>query len=853
MNLAGHGCLGKVNKILSCHTSLICILLLIFNQPLANSSVVEKSSYPINPIRDQVSSSSEKYQEPITVDSAPEKSDDHVESNNDDDDESSTSFPHDHPLDAIHYAAVVSAAVRSGLREAKELYEKIEPDLYQKDLVIRGDHPSVYLAAINNQTPRAKELARIAYATLKATSVLKEQLAQFRDEREPPLTDVSLRQTPLQFNSNCPSKRQIDELCLPWTAQGYKYRSVDGTCNNLNNPQWGSAFQPFARFLPPEYEDGVSTIRKSVIAGNDLPSARRISTGVHKDVSRPSSTFTLMLMQWGQFLDHDLTATSQTRSFNHSIPKCCRIPLHLSHPDCLPIGVPADDEYFNGSISCMEFIRSSPVPRSDCTLGPREQLNQLTSWLDGSVIYGSTDEDLKNLRLFKKGKLQYSFMPSRKSLLPRLHHFHEGECVVTSPRLFCFHAGDARVNEQPGLAAMHTVWLRQHNLIAEKLNTMNPQWSEEVVFQETRKIVIAMVQHISYREFLPLLLGPNVMKAFGLRLLKTGYFTGYDDTADATVPNSFASAAFRFGHSLVQPTINRCDEAHREMPYKVDLSQEMMIPSNLHNLGEVDRISLGLASQRAQRRDEFITSQLTNHLFKTQGHKGLDLAAINIQRGRDHGLPPYLKWREACGLMKPILNNKSLETWNEFGEATGILPEKVRMLASVYESPWDVDLFPGGMVELPVKGGLVGPTFACIIGQTFRNLRRGDRFWYENPGQFTVTQLRAIRNTTLARVICDTSDAIQTVQPIIFLAPHLQKNPHASCTDHKSIPAVSLSPWAQGYLDNGGNSQNRVSDAPEEPSFYSIAEVIDPSEGLSTDEYASIALEHLDKSHIFTK
>ena len=99
--------------------------------------------------------------------------------------------------------------------------------------------------------------------------------------------------------------------------------------------------------------------------------------------------------------------------------------------------------------------------------------------MDGSVVYGSTDEDLKNLRLFKSGKLQYSYMPSRKSLLPRLHHFHEGECVLTSnPRLFCFHAGDARVNEQPGLAAMHTVWLRQHNLIAEKLHTMNPQWSE---------------------------------------------------------------------------------------------------------------------------------------------------------------------------------------------------------------------------------------------------------------------------------------------------------------------------------------------------------------------------------------
>ncbi|CAG7822546.1 unnamed protein product, partial [Allacma fusca] len=643
--------------------------------------------------------------------------------------------------------------------------------------------------------------------------------------------------------------RQNDELCLPWAFQGYKYRSVDGACNNLVNPQWGSAFQPFARFLPPDYDDGISTVRKST-SGNELPSARLVSTSVHKDVSRPSSTLTLMLMQWGQFLDHDLTATSQTRSFNHSIPKCCRVPLNLSHPDCLPIDVPEYDVFFNDT-RCMEFIRSSPVPRPDCTLGPREQLNQLTSWLDGSVIYGSTDEDLKALRLFESGKLSYSYMPNRKSLLPRLQHFHEGECVLTSPRLFCFHAGDTRVNEQPGLAAMHTIWLRQHNLIAEQLTAINPQWSEEVLFQETRKIVIAQVQHISYREFLPLLLGPSVMKAFGLRLLKTGYYSLYNETIDGTVPNVFATAAFRFGHSLVQSQLYRCDEAHREMPHKVDLSQELMIPSNLHNLGEVDRISLGLASQKAQRRDEFITSELTNHLFRTQGHKGLDLAAINIQRGRDHGLPPYLKWREACGLLKPLLNNKSLETWEDFAEATGIFPEKVAMFSSVYESPWDVDLFPGGMVELPVKGGLVGPTFSCIIGQTFRNVRRGDRFWFENPGQFMSAQLRALRNTTLARVICDTSDAIRTLQPIIFLAPHLQKNPHASCTDYKSIPRVSLEAWKE--LPSSTDDSPKIhAEPPEQPSFYSLAETFEsPPEGSATDEI-DFTLENLDKFRMFT-
>lgn len=99
----------------------------------------------------------------------------------------------------------------------------------------------------------------------------------------------------------------------------------------------------------------------------------------------------------------------------------------------------------------------------------------------------------------------------------------------------------------------------------------------------------------------------------------------------------------------------------------------------------------------------------------------------------------------------------------------------MQLFSQVYDDPWDVDLFPGAMVEYPVKGGLLGPTFSCIIAQTFRNLRRGDRFWFENPTEFTETQLRAIRNITLARVMCDNSDAIETIQPIVFLAPNPQK------------------------------------------------------------------------------
>lgn len=108
-----------------------------------------------------------------------------------------------------------------------------------------------------------------------------------------------------------------------------------------------------------------------------------------------------------------------------------------------------------------------------------------------------------------------------------------------------------------------------------------------------------------------------------------------------------------------------------------------------------------------------------------------------------------------------------------------------------------VDLFPAAMVENPIKGGILGPTFSCIIGQTFSNLRRGDRFWYENPGQFTPSQLQVIRNTSLSRVLCDTSDGIRTMQPIVFLLPDEKRNPRVDCSKTDIIPQLDLTHWKQ--------------------------------------------------------
>lgn len=212
---------------------------------------------------------------------------------------------------------------------------------------------------------------------------------------------------------------------------------------------------------------------------------------------------------------------------------------------------------------------------------------------------------------------------------------------------------------------------------------------------------------------------------------------------------------------------------------------------NIWSFGSVDRLLLGLCNQPSQRRDEFIGDELTNHLFQFQGTPfGLDLASINIQRGRDHGLPPYTAWREPCGL-KPV------KSWLDLQKIMS--PETAHRFKHIYKHIDDIDLFSGGLAEKPVRGGLVGPTFACIIAQQFLNLRKGDRFWYENDGfesSFTPAQLQQIRHITLGQVLCQTLTEIETVQPFVFLSVDSFRNLRLSCDDSR-MNSFDLSAWVE--------------------------------------------------------
>lgn len=690
---------------------------------------------------------------------------------------------------------IISRVAEYGINKTNHLTYVMEPQLFNDGYLLKHGHPGLFLAAFNKQKQKSKDLASFGYASLKASELLSKRFLLTRQQSLFGLGQVSLRNTALF--EGCPVKSEaFDEVSCP--AYSVMYRTMDGTCNNIDMPEWGAAYRPFARFLPPDYSDGIESLRVSV-RGGDLPNPRKTSATIHRSLNRPSFRITMMVMQWGQFLDHDITATAQSRGFNHSVPKCCNehegipLPEVFRHPDCLPILIPSTDPFYSQwNHTCMEFVRSSPAPRANCALGPRDQINQVTSFIDASNVYGSDDQEMANLRLWEDGMLKYKPVRFRKPLLPPLDHFVEGECRENSRNLHCFLAGDIRVNEQPALTSMHTVWLREHNRLVLELSQINPHWNDDRLFFETRKIVGAMMQKITFGEWLPAVLGPAVMKVFRLPLQKFGYYRGYRASTNPSATNAFGSAAFRFGHSLVQQTLMRCDKTGRKVPFTIKLHQELMNPSNIHNFGSVDRLMLGLVFEMAQGRDVYMTNELTRHLFQTPGHHyGMDLAALNIQRGRDHGLPSYNIWREQCGLHR----------FSNWGELLQVMDDDtVGRLAAVYKHVDDIDLFPGGLAEKPVIRGLIGPTFACILGQQFLNLRRGDRFWFENGGfvsSLSPDQLRELRKVTLARVMCDNLDDIDEVQPSVFRPPTENgRNVRLSC-DNDDIPRVDLTVWKE--------------------------------------------------------
>ena len=498
---------------------------------------------------------------------------------------------------------------------------------------------------------------------------------------------IKLRAPP-QF---CPFSSNIN--CNP----NSKYRIIDGSCNNLKSPMIGRSTTPYKRYMTTAYDDGRNEPRTRSLVNRFqlLPNPRSIALAIHDPLDVPSKLSNMGVM-FGQFIDHDFTMSAAATS--------ARCSCNSRTSDCLNIMTPRDD-FMNFDQACMVLTRSgASFQKFNCTFDFREQLNLLTHFLDLSQLYGNDEAEQRSLRSFFNGRLKSSRI--RRFDREFLPFATRGTCAEETNERLCFQSGDKRTSQNMMLVSIHTVWLREHNRIAQILQRLNPTWSDEDLFQETRRITISEYQNIIYSEWLPILLGKSLMEKFSLNTLPSDYFFGYSEDVNPSLANEFSTAAFRFGHTLLRSTLSKTNSALQQFS-NITLNSVMLRTSEAYVNGGLDSICRGLLVDPGTSFDNHITDEVQNHLFETSVGPTFrfSLSAINIMRGRDHGLPPYNEFRKFVGLSEA----KSFDDFDEIPRSTQ------ETLKRIYGNVKDIDPFTGGISETPIEEGILGPTFACKL------------------------------------------------------------------------------------------------------------------------------------------
>ncbi|XP_075450672.1 myeloperoxidase [Ascaphus truei] len=576
-------------------------------------------------------------------------------------------------------------------------------------------------------------------------------------------------------------------LYLPKTCPNSPYRTITGECNNRRFPSFGVSNSPYSRLLPAEYEDGLALPKgwteNKKINGFALPLARAVSNEItrfpnaNQTLDRQRS---LMFMQWGQWIDHDLDLAPETPARSTFLQGVdCDVSC-VREPPCFPLRIPPNDPRIRNN-DCIPLFRSSPACKKGSPV--REQMNILTSYIDASQVYGSTNQ-LATLLRNNANQLGLMAVNNRctDNGLPYLpfNTAKEDVCLQTNKTsgLPCFLAGDGRVSEQPGLTAYHTLFVREHNRIATQLRRFNPSWNGERLYQETRKIIGAITQKINYKDWLPLLLGSEMSRV-------VPRYSSYKDSVDPGASNVF-SLVFRMGHTMIQPFIYRLGDRYRPVASEpqVPLHRTFFNTWRVVKEGGIDPVLRGLMANRAKlnRQNQILVDELREHLFELFKRIGLDLGALNMQRGREHGLPGYNAWRRHCGLSQP----------RNLTELASVLCNKqlAQKLLELYGTPANIDIWMGAVAEPLLPNGRVGKLLACLIGDQFRRSRDGDRFYYERPTVFTLAQVQAIERASMARIICDNT-RITEVPRNVFTANEYPRD-FVRCSQ---IPVLDLSPW----------------------------------------------------------
>ena len=522
----------------------------------------------------------------------------------------------------------------------------------------------------------------------------------------------------------------------------------DGWYNNLAHPTWGSVESQLTRKVPPNYSDGVYRM-----SGEGRPSPRNLSHAFMKGPEGLSSlrNRTGIATFFGQVVSAEILMAS-----DHG----CPIEMHQ-------IKIDKCDEMYDDKCkgdTTMPFTRARYDPSTgQSPNNPREQTNRMTSWIDGSFVYSTKEAWLNEMRTFKNGTFKMCDgtpylnketssiechprmgMPPRNTARVPLENNPAPHILRMLDPERMFVLGDPRVNQNPALLAFGMIFYRWHNYWAYHIQKEHEDWVDEDIFQAARRRVIASLQSIIMYEYVPSLLGEAVAP-----------YDGYKADVHPGISHVFQSAAFRFGHTTIPPGIYKRDRdckfrKSRKGGIAMRLCSTWWDSESVMNADSLEEIVMGLSSQIAEREDSFFCGDVRDKLFGPMEFSRRDLAALNIMRGRDTGLPDYNTVRKCYGL-------EPLKRWQDINptlaESDPELAEKIfKDLDRLYGDLNDVDAYVGGMLESVDRPG---PLFSKIIKEQFQRLRDADRFWFENKEHNLLEdeEIEYFRNIKLSHII----------------------------------------------------------------------------------------------------
>jgi hypothetical protein len=488
-------------------------------------------------------------------------------------------------------------------------------------------------------------------------------------------------------------------------------RPVDGAETNPDHPDFGATGSALLRLAEAHFADGIGEMV------TDRPDVRTISNiVVDQEGSEPNTAGASdFLWVWGQFIDHDLDLTRQGNTEPANIP--------------VPTGDPDFDPNGTGTVE-LPFFRAVVLPGTGVE-EPREFANTITGFIDASMIYGSDATRAASLRV-DGGKI---ILDDENNL-----------ATDANGRIL---AGDVRAGENQALLTLHTIFAREHNRLVDELAERDPSLTPDELYQAARTRVEAEIQAITYNEYLPMLVGENAIAKYD----------GFDSTVNPGISTEFATAIFRLGHSQVSPEIQRLLENGQTIEAGNLALREAFgaSPSVVAANGGIDPILRGLADGMSQQLDNQIVDDLRSLQIDVPVNGITDLASLNIQRGRDLGLPTYNELRQALGL----------DPAQSFADISSD-PEVAARLEQAYGSVDLLDLWVGALSEDHIEGGMTGELISTVLIDQFERVRDGDPFWSQNS-DLPRKEIDALWSTNLSDVILRNSD-IGTIQDNAFLA-----------------------------------------------------------------------------------